>query len=373
LISFDDISGILKCESGVSLAEILMFSVPRGWFVPVTPGTKFVSLGGAIANDVHGKNHHVAGNFGKHITKFELLRSDGTRLICSETENREFFTSTIAGLGLTGLITWAEVKLKKITGPFIDQDSIKFSSLDEFFEISRSSDNGFEYTVAWLDCVASGANFGRGIFMRGNHSNKSGAEKDAYRSAKLTVPIDFPSFALNNLTVTAFNYCYYNKQSRKEVSNTIHYNPFFYPLDSINNWNKIYGKEGFLQFQCVIPKSDGISAIKKILNEIVLSKSASFLAVLKEFAAIESLGMLSFPRPGITLCLDFSFKGKETLKLFRKLHQIVFENGGAIYPAKDACMSREEFEQSYPRFFEFKKFIDPKFSSDFSRRVGLTT
>jgi len=371
LIGFDDETGIIKCESGVTLAEILRFAVPRGWFIPVSPGTKFVSVGGAIANDIHGKNHHVAGTFGRNLLSFELLRSDGHRTTCSPKRNDALFNATIAGLGLTGFITWAEIQLKKIKGPFIDEESIKFSSLDKFFELSRSSDSKSEYTVAWLDCIGTGSNFGRGIFMRGNHSENTGSQKDSYREGKLSVPIDFPSWALNSFTVKAFNALYYNKQLKKTVTKTIHYDPFFYPLDSVHGWNKIYGKNGFLQFQCVIPTKDsaGQKAIEAILREVVAAQSASFLAVLKEFGDIESPGLMSFPRQGITLCLDFAFRGDETLRLFRKLHKIVFDNGGAIYPAKDACMTPEEFSAAFPKLKEFTPHIDKAFSSDFWRRV----
>lgn len=369
LIEFNNQTGILRCESGVTLAEILEFSVPKGWFLPVSPGTKFVSVGGAIANDVHGKNHHRAGSFGCHVLSFELLRSDGTRVVCSQTENAALYNATIAGLGLTGLITWAEIQLKPINGPLIDMESIKFESLDEFFELSKESEKKFEYTVAWLDCVAKDENFGRGIFMQGNHSDRLDPGKKQLDF--LCVPIDFPSFALNNLTVKAFNTLYYAKQREKVVVKPIHYNPFFYPLDSVHAWNKIYGKRGFLQFQCVVPNNDGEGqvTIKEILEEIVDSGGASFLAVLKEFGDVKSPGMLSFPRKGITLCLDFANRGAETLALFRRLYDVVHINAGAIYPAKDACLTKEEFRAAYPRWEEFVDHVDPKFSSSFWRRV----
>lgn len=371
IISFNRETGVLRCEAGMTLAEILKFAVPLGWFIPVTPGTKFVSLGGAISNDVHGKNHHVAGTIGKHILKFELLRSSGERILCSPTENIDLYRATIGGLGLTGLITWAEIALKPVRGPYITEDSTKFYSLREFFELSRSSDKESEYTVAWLDCVAAGENFGRGIFMRGTHASVPSRGNDTYRESRLSVPINFPSWALNNFTVKAFNTLYFNKQQQKSINHTVHYDPFFYPLDAVNGWNKIYGKNGFLQFQCVIPTigGNGDKAIEEILKQIVADGSASFLAVLKEFGNIPSPGILSFPRQGITLCLDFAFKGAATLNLFKRLHRIVFDNGGAIYPAKDACMTPEEFRLSFPNLNEFIPHIDPAFSSDFWRRV----
>jgi FAD/FMN-containing dehydrogenase len=370
-INFNHETGILRCEAGTTLADILKFSVPLGWFVPVTPGTKFVSVGGAIANDVHGKNHHVAGTFGRHVLQFEILRSNGERLICSPTTNVELFKATIGGLGLTGLITWADISLKPIRGPYIEEESIKFYSLREFFEISRSTKEQHEYTVAWLDCVASGPDLGRGIFMRGRHADSPSKGNDTYKESKLSIPINLPHWALNNYSVKAFNFLYFNKQQSKSLNHIKHYEPFFYPLDAVLGWNKIYGKFGFLQFQCVVPfgNGSGEKAIEAILKEIVQDGSASFLAVLKEFGDISSPGIISFPRPGITLCLDFAFRGDRTIKLFKRLHNIVFENGGAIYPAKDACMTPEEFKLSFPNLDEFLKYTDPAFASDFWRRI----
>src|ERR1700736_5318757 len=233
-ISFDEDEGILRCEAGVSLAEILELVVPRGWFVPVSPGTKFVSVGGAIANDVHGKNHHWAGTFGCHVTRFELLRSNGERFICSPYENSELFRATIGGLGLTGLILWAEFRLKPIVNPYIDMEHIRFSSLDEFFAISAESDADYEYTMSWVDILIGGENLCRGIFMRGNHNqSRELAEKPMKKRLPLTVPIDFPQFVLNSLTVKAFNELYYHAQVPKQVHKVVSYDPFFYPLDSI--------------------------------------------------------------------------------------------------------------------------------------------
>jgi len=366
-MSFDPEKGILRCESGVTLEKILRFAVPRGWFLEVTPGTQFVSVGGAIANDVHGKNHHRAGTFGRSVLQFCLLRSDGEQFLCSAANNKAEYCATIAGLGLTGLILWADIQLKRVKSPVIEMESIKFSNLNEFFEISGSSDLNFEYTVAWLDCVASGDNFGRGIFMRGNHADSAGDIRG--RDFNISVPFDLPDFALNNFSVRAFNWLYYQKQRAKVLRKRLHYRPFFYPLDAVLNWNRIYGKRGFLQFQCVLPKEGDNAPIWAILKEIVKSGQASFLAVLKEFGDIESPGLLSFPRKGVTLCLDFAFRGEQTLRLFERLDQMVREAKGAIYPAKDATMSSTSYEQYYPKLKEFEKYVDPKFSSAFWRRV----
>ncbi|MHB8596773.1 MAG: FAD-binding oxidoreductase [Ktedonobacteraceae bacterium] len=370
-ISFDEEQGLLCCEAGVSLAEVLEFSVPRGWFIPVSPGTKFVSVGGAIANDVHGKNHHRAGTFGCHVTRFELLRSNGERLICSPHKNVDLFRATISGLGLTGIILWAEFQLKPIVNPYIDIERIRFSSLDEFIQISAEADRTYDYTVSWVDILIGGKELCRGIFMAGNN-NKSRelAAKKAKKMPSLVVPFDFPSFVLNPLTVRSFNELYYHSQLSKRVYKVIHYEPFFYPLDSIHEWNRMYGKQGFLQYQFVVPFENGFEAMREILGRIRQSGEGSFLTVLKTFGDIKSPGMLSFPRPGITLALDFAYGGKKTLQLLDDLDKVVRESGGAVYPAKDARMSAESFQAFFPRWQEFAQYVDPHFSSSFWRRVS---
>lgn len=366
-IAFDPHTGVLRAEAGVSLREILDLVVPHGWFLPVTPGTRYVSLGGAIANDIHGKDHHRAGTFGRHVRAFELLRSDGTRLVCTPSEHRALFEATIAGLGLTGLILWAEVQLTKIPSPFIDMESIQFGSLDEFLEISRSSEEEFVYTVAWIDCVSRGRQFGRGIFMRGNFceapSSKAAPARFRPRAA---VPINLPGWVLNRLSIRAFNELYYRKQRRKVQRSVVPYGPFFYPLDAVGEWNRIYGRRGFLQFQCVVPE---FSALRQVFDVVVQSGKASFLAVLKEFGTLTSPGLLSFPRPGSTLALDFPFEGSSTLAMMERLNSMVVDAGGALYPAKDACMRGAHFRRCYPRLEEFLRHRDPAFSSSFWRRV----
>lgn len=370
LIQFDREQGILRCEAGVTFQEIIEFALPHGWFLPVTPGTQFVTVGGAIANDVHGKNHHLAGTFGRHLRCFELLRSGGQRFVCSDSQNRELFCATIAGLGLTGIITWAEFQLKAVRGPYIDVESIKFSSLDEFFEISADSDSAFEYTVAWLDCVSSGAKFGRGIFMRGNHSPAAiEGSMPISRNSLLRVPFNAPPWTLNPFTVKAFNAVYYGKQLEKIKKFRSHYRPFFYPLDAVHDWNRIYGKAGFYQFQCVVPEDHNNRAIRSILRAVVESKGASFLAVLKRFGDMPSPGMLSFPRPGITLCLDFPNQGAFSRRFMQDLDQMTREEGGALYPAKDATMASSSFKQYYPRLQEFVQYRDPGYSSSLWRRL----
>ena len=367
-IHFDTEKGTLKCESGVTLAQILELIVPHNWFLPVTPGTRFVTVGGAIANDVHGKNHHLAGTFGCHVTRFELIRSDNSRLICSETEHSELYQATIGGLGLTGLISWAEIQLKPVNSAYIEQQSIKYSNLDEFLQLSADSDKDWEYTVSWLDCFSSKANRAKGIFFRARHGEKSN-EISHKKQSNLVFPVYAPSFTLNRFTIKAFNALYYAKQIKKIKTNRVYYEPFFYPLDGIRDWNKLYGKQGFFQFQCVIPVNN-VAALNEILARISNSGQGSFLSVLKLFGAISSPGMLSFPREGITLALDFANKGNRTIKLLNDLETIVANANGAIYPAKDALMHAQNYQQFYPDWNAFSSYIDPAFSSSFWRRVS---
>ncbi len=370
-IAFDDATGTLRCEAGVTLTDILRFAVPRGWFLPTSPGTKFVTIGGAIANDVHGKNHHVAGTFGRHVTRFELLRSDGQRFVCSPSENEALFRATIGGLGLTGIILWAEIRLRAVSGPFIDMESIRFGSLDEFFEVSSESDTSSEFTMSWVDCMATGKSMGRGLFMRGNHAwqpripGKSGDFKQ-----RLSMPFDVPSGLITGPLLKAFNTALYHRQLPKRMRRTVPYDPFFYPLDSIGNWNRLlYGKRGFFQHQCVIPHEAAREALTAIFEQTAAAGQGSFLAVLKEFGDLESPGMMSFPRPGATLALDFANLGDSTLRLLNSLDDIVLAHGGAVYPAKDARMSPRMFEASFPKWREFAPYVDQRFSSSFWRRV----
>jgi FAD/FMN-containing dehydrogenase len=367
LLSFDPETGILRCEAGVTLAEVLEFAVPRGWFLPVSPGTKFVTLGGAIANDIHGKNHHVAGTFGRHILRFCLIRSDGTQIECTPTQNMEWYRATIGGLGLTGLISWAEIQLKPIASRKIDCQAIQFHGLEEFASLSEANGQ-YEYTVAWIDCVARGRNAMRGIFICGDHHGSSEPRNES-SGAKLTVPIDLPAFALNRTTVRAFNALYFHKQLKKRVATTVDYEPFFYPLDSVQHWNRMYGKEGLLQFQCVVPPPDGLSAIREMLSVIAESGLASFLAVLKIFGDVQSPGMMSFPMPGITLALDFPIRSNRSFSLVDRLGELTLAAKGRIYPAKDARMTPSQFQHFYPQYQDFSRYIDPRFSSSFWRRV----
>jgi len=368
LISFDPENETLCCESGVTLAALLDFLEPRGFFLAVTPGTKHITVGGAIANDVHGKNHHRKGTFGTQVIRFELVRSNGEVLICSREENSEMFAATIGGLGLTGLITWAEFNVTKVPSPYIKMDSIKFDNLEEFFQINSEADKRFDYTVSWIDCAATGSRIGRGIYTGGNFTEvdtKISNHKDS--GSPPNFPFEFPF--INNATVNLFNKVYFNKQINKSETSITHYNPFFYPLDAVDGWNKAYGKNGFLQYQFLVPFGLEYDTVHKILMKVSESGLSSFLTVMKTFGDVASPGMLSFPRPGVNLAIDFRYNGKKTLDTLDLLDEIVRASGGSIYPAKDAHMSGEDFRRFYPLWQEFKKYKDPKFSSSFWRRV----
>jgi FAD/FMN-containing dehydrogenase len=365
-ISFDHSQGILRCEAGVTLADVLALVVPRGWFLPVLPGTQWVSIGGAIANDIHGKNHHRAGSFGLHVTCFELLRSSGERLLCSAERNGDLFRATIGGLGLTGLILWAELRLKRVPGSAIAVDRIRFANLGEFFQLS-TLDQQYEYTVAWVDCLARGRRLGRGIFLRGDHSSEP-LKSEPTRGPRLGIPTYLPWSVVNRATMAVFNAAYYRSQLRRTRHTVGGFAPFFFPLDKIRDWNRVYGRSGFFQYQCVF-SDDGNRVISSLLDQIARSRETPSLAVLKRFGNIESPGILSFPRPGITLAVDFANRGAATLAFLEKLDQLVAEAGGAVYPAKDARMSAASFRRFFPRWESFACQVDPKFSSSFWRRV----
>ena len=361
------IARILRCEAGVSLAEILELVQPQGWFLPVVPGTAHVTVGGAIANDVHGKNHHVAGTFGHHLRCFELVRSSGERLECSLDSNPALFHATIGGLGLTGLVTWAELQLVRVPSAWFDVETIRMDGLDHFFALSDESAASHEYTVAWIDALAGGEHVGRGLFMRGNFAPLGGPHTPP--SGHLAVPFDFPAMALNRASIGAFNTLYRSRGSRQWSKSREPYGRYLFPLDGIASWNRMYGKRGFLQHQSVVPRAEAPARLRAMLAAIAQSGEASFLTVLKVFGDREPAGLLSFARPGVTLALDFPMRGEPTLALLDRLDAIVREAGGAIYPAKDARMSPETFRVSFPHVEEFARHIDPAFSSSFWRRV----
>jgi len=364
ILGFDAQTGVIRAEAGVSLGELLEVIVPRGWFLPVTPGTKFVTIGGAIANDVHGKNHHRAGTMGCHVNRLLLYRSDCGPVVCSPTENADMFAATVGGLGLTGVIGWAELRLKKVSSALIDAETILFRGMKQFLQLCSDSDAEYEHTVAWVDCF-SGKNF-RGVFFRGNHSERQGRVRA--KKSSPGVPFDFPEWLLSGSTIRLFNSLYYTAQKLKPRRATIHYDPFFYPLDSVPGWSRVYGRRGMLQYQCVLPEEHA-DALEHMMALITSAGHGSFLAVLKKFGPVTSPGIMSFPRPGLTYALDFPMRGERTLRLLDRLDEIVSAAGGAIYAAKDARMSPEMFQASYPRWQEMRHFLDEKFSSSLWRRV----
>jgi FAD/FMN-containing dehydrogenase len=368
ILGFDESTGVVRCESGVALGDLIDVFLPKGWFLPVTPGTSFVTVGGAIANDVHGKNHHRAGTFGAHVSQIALHRSDQGLIFCSFEENPEMLRATIGGLGLTGVIAWADVQLKRVDGPWIDAESIPFRSLKTFLDLSHDSNEGFEYTVAWIDCFA-GRNV-RGVFFRGNHAAKM--DKNFRPKRGPTVPFELPTWILNRYSVQAFNAAFYAVHLARKGRNIEAYDSFFYPLDAIRHWNLLYGRKGFLQYQCVIPETK-LEAFEELLDVVARSGMGSFLVVLKQFGTAQPAGMLSFPRPGLTITFDFAMRGERTLALMQSLDEIVQKAGGAIYPAKDARMSPALFETSFPNWRSFVPYMDPKMSSSFWRRVTGTS
>ena len=367
LLNFDAATGLLTAEAGITLAQILDFAVPRGFFLPVTPGTKYVTLGGAIANDIHGKNHHLAGTLGNHVTQFELVRSDGNRMHCTPTENPDYFSATIGGMGLTGVITWAQLRLKPIVSRMVDYQGIQFHGIDEFLDLTRESQH-IEYTVSWVDVTSTGKNFCRGVFMQGDHSPVPAPLKVSAKP-KLVFPFELPGWALNGTTVGLFNTAFFNKQIKKRVTALQDYEPFFYPLDKVLHWNRMYGKRGLLQFQYVIPWEHAREGTVAILQEVAKSGLASFLAVLKVFGDVPSPGLISFPKPGITLALDFPIKPDKSFPLFDKLAEMTWEFGGRLYPAKDARMTGEQYRAFYPQWERFARYKDPALTSSFWERV----
>lgn len=364
LVSLDRDRGVLIVEAGATLTSIQSVIVPQGWSLPVLPGTGFVTVGGAIACDVHGKNHHVAGSFGNHIRAIELARSDTGRLWCSREVGARLFHATIGGLGLTGVVVRAELSLVPTAGPWVEAQNIAFAGVGEFLALSAESAEGFEHTVAWVDCVGSRA--GRGIFERGRGIESSGSPAPAYRRSVTWTP---PVSLVNSLTLRPFNSLYYGIKSRRRGLRKISTTTFLHPLDAVSGWNRLYGPRGFYQYQCVIPPVHQLDGINALLREVARSGAGSMLAVLKTFGDRAAEGVISFPRVGTTLALDFPNRGSGLLRLFERLDAIVAEAGGAIYPAKDARMSSAMFQSGFPRWRELLALRDPAMGSMFARRV----
>ena len=364
-IAFDPDTGRLVCEAGVLLRDIQRLVVQRGWLLPVTPGTQMVTVGGAIANDVHGKNHHAQGSFGDHVLGLTLVRTDGQTLRCSPSERADWFAATVGGLGLTGVITQAELQLRRVSGPWMDTETLPYGSLDQFFAISDHSDADWEHGVSWIDCLSGAGS--RGLFMRANHSSATSGPAAPKRHRRM--PFVPPISLINRLSLRPLNTAYFNLKRWQTGLALAHVEPFNYPLDNLKDWNRMYGPRGFYQYQCVVPRSVGPDAMTAMLQAIQRSGQGSFLAVLKTFGQRTAPGLLSFPMPGVTLALDFPNRGDDTNRLMDRLDAIVREAKGRLYAAKDARMPKDLWVSGYPRLNEFLAFRDPGISSGFSRRV----
>ena len=369
--SFDEDSGLLEVEAGVMLSDILYSFVPRGWFLKVTPGTKLITIGGAIASDVHGKNHHVEGCFSQCVKEFDIMNSDGEVIKCSRESTPELFRATCGGMGLTGVILSAKIYLVKINSKYIDQTTIKTKNLKETFEAFEEY-GGTPYSVAWIDCLAKGDEIGKCLLMVGNF--RDDGKLDYKRAKQKVIPFNFPSFALNNLSVRAFNWLYYGRVKERVTKQRVDIDTFFYPLDAIGRWNRIYGKGGFTQYQFILPKESSYEGLEEILRTISDSGKGSFLAVLKLYGKANE-NYLSFPIEGYSLALDFKIE-KSLFPLLDKLDEIVLRYKGRIYLTKDVRVSKETFEKGYPDIEKFREFrrvneLDKKFQSIQSQRVGI--
>lgn len=379
ILSFDTEKGLLECQSGLTLDKILEVIVPKGWFLPVTPGTKLITIGGAVASDVHGKNHHVDGSFSNHILEMDVMLADGRVVTCSTTEYSDLFWATCGGMGLTGLITRVKFDLKKIETSYIKQKQLKARNLEEVIRLFDEHKD-YTYSVAWIDCLKKGKNFGRSILMLGEHATTADlpagkqAEPLKFPAKKqITFPFNLPSFVLNQFTVKAFNFLYYGKNFKKEINNVVSYEPFFYPLDAILHWNRGYGKKGFVQYQFVLPL-ESKQGLVDILNKISDKGMGSFLAVLKVFGRQDDL--ISFPMEGYTLALDFPVR-KGLFEFLDELDEVVLKYGGRLYMSKDARMQPGILQAGYkglPEFIDIVKKYNPdsKIRSVQSERLFLT-
>ena len=370
-INFNKETGLLYVQAGVLLSEILESFVPRGWFLKVTPGTKLITVGGAIASDIHGKNHHVEGCFSKCIKEFKIMLADGEVVTCSKEATPNLFKATCGGQGLTGIILDAKIYLKKINSQYIDQTTIKTKNLKETFEAFEEYQDK-PYSAAWIDCLAKGSKIGKCLLIVGDF--RDDGKLDYKVKKQKSIPFNFPSFALNNWSVRAFNWLYYNKVKEKVSKQKVDIDTFFYPLDTIGHWNYIYGKNGFTQYQFILPKESSYKGLEEVLTTISKSGKGSFLAVLKLYGKAND-NYLSFPMEGYSLALDFKIE-KGLFELLDKLDEIVVKFEGRIYLAKDVRVTKETFEKGYPQIETFRQFrkenkMDTKFQSLQSKRVGI--
>ncbi len=367
IISFSPATGIFRAQAGLSLSQVLQILVPQGWFLPTTPGTRFVTLGGAVANDVHGKNHHAMGTFGAWVRRFKLHRTDGS--VHELAPGDPLFHATVGGMGLTGVIEWVEFQAVRIPSAELDAIDTSFEHVTDYFDIAAEKKNSFEHTMAWVDCISGGAHLGRGILSSANWY-PYGDLKPHREEPRKKVPIDGPGFALNGLTVRAFNSVRHDMKTMRSGPYRTHYEPFLYPLDAIAHWNRLYGAAGFFQYQSVLPPETAREGTIEMLETIVASGQGSPLAVLKDFGANPAVGMLSFPREGTTLAVDFRNQGESTLELMADLDRIVLEAGGRLYQAKDGRISAQLFQDGFPKWQEFRAHVDPGLSSAFWKRVS---
>jgi decaprenylphospho-beta-D-ribofuranose 2-oxidase len=381
IISFDEETGLLRAEAGMTLDQILEAFVPKGWFPPVTPGTKFVSLGGCVAADVHGKNHHRDGTFGSYVRELEIMLADGSRKICSPLEDAELFWATIGGMGLTGIITVVTLQLIPIESAHVAVQHHQATDLDHSLKLLEDGATDDRYTVAWIDCLAGGSALGRSVLMRGHHATRAELPAQVREPLRLAtqgqrnLPFDFPNWVLNSLTMSAFNNLYYWRQGARKRPFVTSCETFFYPLDMIGNWNRMYGKRGFVQYQCVFPTQTARRGLQTLLEKLSASRRASFLAVLKRFGP-EGSGLLSFPLEGYTLSLDLPLGDRALFPFLDQLDAIVLQHGGRVYLAKDARLKALTFQAMYPRLPEWRRVkarVDPlnRFTSDLARRLGL--
>jgi FAD/FMN-containing dehydrogenase len=333
-------------------------------------------MGGAVANDIHGKNHHVAGTFGCHLDGFELARSDGTTHWCTPTQNRELFCATVGGLGLTGVILQVSLSLRPMRGRLLEKETVPFVTLEQFVRLSEQSETEWEYSVAWFDFFSFDGQSLRGLFYRARPVEEAHLSGDrrvgsaTSRDARLSFPFEAPEWLLSEVLLRGFNRYYFSRGTRESGIRRVDFERFHFPLDRIAHWNRMYGKRGFRQLQCVVPYGCAIEALGRLLRVLADAKMGSFLAVLKRFGSVASPGMLSFPMPGYTLALDIPNRGTPTDALFRNCHRVVAEYGGRIYAAKDSSMSAEDFACGYPTWREFASYVDPRFSSGLWRRTG---
>ncbi|MDC0520307.1 FAD-binding oxidoreductase [Candidatus Pelagibacter sp.] len=370
-IEFDNITGKFTAEAGITLLEILSVVIPKGWFLPVTPGSCYVTLGGAIASDVHGKNHHIAGTFGQHVTSLNLVLGTGEIITASKNENADLFHATCGGMGLTGIIISATIQLLPIRSSFINKKTMKAECIEAACEAFDNNSNA-TYSVAWIDCLSKGKSLGRSVLSLGEHAEQ-GELKINFKQV-VSVPFATPSVLLNNLTMKAFNIVYWHK-SKHNQNQTTSLMHFFYPLDVVGGWNKLYGKQGFIQFQCVVPKESGVANMRKLLTEISNSGEGSFLAVLKQFGKAND-NLLSFPTEGYTLALDFKLSAS-AIKTVSRLEEMLVDMGGRLYLTKDALMQEKTFKKTYPNWEKFEAVREKygaigKFSSSQSKRLGLS-